>query len=791
MDTILKINNGYSHLITPNQYLKDKIFEKLRFRTKDYFHNRAYRQGVWDGFVNFFDKKTGRFLTGLMPEMRLLLNHYNTDFQSCDERNMVDFAHQTIDETFLPGITLHDYQADLINQALKHKRGIIQAPPGAGKAQPLDSLIYTPDGPKLMGEINVGDEICTPDGEVSKVIGIYPQGPKEIYEITFSNGDKVQASKDHLWKLDGDKWQDKIKDTNYIINKLKNKRSRLRIKFPKFVYFNKQKVRIHPYLMGVLIGDGCLDNSVGLSNVLEKIKKIIKKGYTLEHSKGCDYKIQKENRGSRYNFYFDMLKYYNLAGKLSYDKFIPKDYKYNSKIVRIKLLQGLLDTDGYVTKNGAIEYSTSSEILAHDIKELAESLGGYCHIRNKIPSYDGEKKDGRISYIVTIFFKENFDRLSDDKRNINSRIIESVKFVGIKHCQCILISDPKHMYLTNHMIPTHNTFVMISIMKALPPKTPILFLANRKSLITQNYKEIKKWGFDNVGRFYSDYHEPNIITCATVQSAHLLDKLLPKFKVVIADEIHMLSNNTGIRTFRKLKDASVRIAVSATPFKFGGTDNVQKYTIKGYFGPIFKTKVTESGVLKMSDLQDKETLSNAECVFYYIDEPKIPYEIFIDAITNGIAQNMHFHKLVQRLISKLTGRNLILVERIAHGDHLKSLIPNALWVSGKDDEQTREYVINELQRSKEKVVAIATRQIFDTGLNFFIHNLIDCGITSNEHGTTQTFGRGLRPAEDKGRLTYYSFIHRTNPYLQDHSMRKVKNLKKEKQTVIIKDTIDF
>jgi len=814
MDSILKVNNDYSYLITNDFTIKEKLWKHLRFRQNNYQFTKAWKSNQWDGFIDFFNKKTGRVLTGLLPEVRLVLNHFNVPFTVQDERDIAQFEVETVDENILKNalakpVNLYDYQIDLINKAIKHKRGIIQAPTSAGKSQPLDSLVYTPSGPKSMGEINIGDDVCTPDGKVTKVIGIYPQGPKEVYEITFSNGDKVQSSKDHLWKLDCNlnKWEDKIKDTNYIIDKLKNKsRSGLAIKFASFVYFNKQKIRIHPYLLGVLIGDGALKNDVKLSNIdndlLNKVKKIVKKGYGLYHIKNCDYAIKKNERGSRYNFYRDMIKYYGL-NKLSHEKFIPNQYKYNSKIVRIKLLQGLMDTDGYIDKKGCLEYSTSSKKLAQDVKELVESLGGYCHLRTKIPNftYKGEIKEGRLSYTVTIFFnnldfdlfviKRKTERLFTDHKNINTRIIESIKFIGIKHCQCILIGDSNHMYLTNHMVPTHNTFIMIGIMKALPKGTPILFLANRKSLISQNYKEIKKWGFENVGRFYSDFHEPNIITCATTQSAHHLDKLLPKFKVVIADEIHMLTNDTGISVFKKLKGASVRIAVSATPFKHGGKDNVQKYTIKGFFGPVLKTDVVESGVLTTSYLQERGNLSTSKCTFYKVDSPKIPYDIYIDAVTNGIANNFEFHKMTARLAKSLKGRTLILVERVAHGNALHKLIPNSLWVYGKDNEETREHVIKQMQVAPDNVVAIATQGIFSVGINFFVHNIINTAGGKAEHDIVQRMGRGLRTADDKTILNYYDFKFEINPYLDDHSLDRIKILKKEKHEVIIKDEIDF
>jgi superfamily II DNA or RNA helicase len=266
---------------------------------------------------------------------------------------------------------------------------------------------------------------------------------------------------------------------------------------------------------------------------------------------------------------------------------------------------------------------------------------------------------------------------------------------------------------------------MIAILKALPPGTPTLVLCNRQSLVQQNYEELVKWGFQNVGRLYDKYEEPNIVTVATVQSVHKIEKLLPHIKVLVVDEIHEMMSKVPRQCYNKLKKACVRVAVSATPFKDGGKDKCQKYAVKGYFGPVMKTNSTAAvdGILKTKKLQERGRLSAAEATFFNIYDPQIPYAIYQDAVTQGIANNWGFHQIVTRLANAQKGRTLILVDRLAHGDALKSLIPNALWVQGKDDMDTRKEVISLLQSSKDDIIAVATQKIFNTGLNFFVHNL--------------------------------------------------------------------
>ena len=76
--------------------------------------------------------------------------------------------------------------------------GGLSVVPGAGKAQPLYSKVLTPTGFKQMGEINVGDEVISGNGNVSHVAGVYPQGKKSVYEIRLDGGYRYRCSDEHL-----------------------------------------------------------------------------------------------------------------------------------------------------------------------------------------------------------------------------------------------------------------------------------------------------------------------------------------------------------------------------------------------------------------------------------------------------------------------------------------------------------------------------------------------------------------------------------------------------------------
>ena len=156
---------------------------------------------------------------------------------------------------------------------------------------------------------------------------------------------------------------------------------------------------------------------------------------------------------------------YGVYGTTSDTKFIPKEYLYSCKEDRKDLLRGLLDTDGYTYGNG-IEYTTVSEQLCQDVMELVHSLGGYASFTTKIGSYqkDNVKVVCKKVYRVCIQFASKMDnvfrldrKVYRPKREVIKRFIKNAEYIGEEECQCIMVDDPSHLYITDDYIITHNT----------------------------------------------------------------------------------------------------------------------------------------------------------------------------------------------------------------------------------------------------------------------------------------------------------------------------------------------
>lgn len=369
-------------------------------------------------------------------------------------------------------------------------------PAGTGKAQPLDAKIRTLNGWTTMGEIKIGDKIVSADGQITNVVGVYPQGKKEIVRITFEDGRYAECCLEHLWKVYNYDWGGREKskekrwrvvDTHEIkrLLQLKSYKNRLYIPLIKNeAHYTKSNVPMDPYFLGLLLGDGYLKTDLCISTadneILSYVKLALDQDYELKHTSAYDYRIKSVNpikgkqiKGQFRNKYKQILFEMGILGKGCDEKFIPEVYKNADYNTRLSLLQGLMDTDGTADhRYNNISYCTVSEQLAHDVQELVWSLGGICKIkkRKSFFTYKGMKKRGLDKYCLSIRLPNprNAFKLSRKKDLVSKRSyqydnlklrIKSIESIGFKEAQCIMIDHPDHLYITDNYVVTHNTML--------------------------------------------------------------------------------------------------------------------------------------------------------------------------------------------------------------------------------------------------------------------------------------------------------------------------------------------
>lgn len=357
---------------------------------------------------------------------------------------------------------------------------IIAGRPAMGKAQPLNSRVLLADGSwKTIGTLSIGDRLASIDGAPSCVVGIYPQGLKEIFKITLSDGRSTLACDEHLWRVNSCKFSSKSKilNTATVKNMLTQSRYKTRLSLPLVSgdFGLDKNISVDPWLLGALLGNGYLSSKkISFStNDEQTLSRLIDKigSENVKYSGGYDYNILFSfGKGKELKSALDGL---GLLDCLSYDKFIPKNYMSSTKNVRLQLLRGLLDTDGWVEKFGTVRFATSSVKLAYGVQELCFSLGARCSLSMKKPifSYKGEIKEGEISYVLNISHKEKSGLLSLERKVARASIkqkfkaptITSIESVGSEDAACIEVSHPERLYVTDDYIVTHNTAAGLGI----------------------------------------------------------------------------------------------------------------------------------------------------------------------------------------------------------------------------------------------------------------------------------------------------------------------------------------
>lgn len=353
---------------------------------------------------------------------------------------------------------------------------VVMGAPKIGKAQPVDSTVYTPSGPRRIGDLKVGDVVLTPDGSQAVINGVYPQGFVETYRILFNDGSSTLCCGSHLWKVkknDRKKEQEHIKSTIDLVNDLRFRdRFKWSVQMTEPVSFEKRELEIDPYILGMLLGDGGLTQKTIMytstdQQLLDSLSEyIVKHDCVLKHAAKISYRIK--TNGQR-NAIKAILVKYGLHGCGSHTKFIPVDYKYSSIEDRYAIIQGLMDTDGCATDQKIIEYSTVSKRLSEDVKEICQSLGYMVRVKERFTKCNGKSFH---SYRLTIhgdglsrlFRLERKKSLCTPrtKKKLSRKIVEITK-VDNMDSVCISLNNSDHLYLTNDFIVTHNTTVCLQV----------------------------------------------------------------------------------------------------------------------------------------------------------------------------------------------------------------------------------------------------------------------------------------------------------------------------------------
>lgn len=391
---------------------------------------------------------------------------------------------------------LRPFQKEAVKAYKDHRMVAMLCSRQVGKATCVLTKILTPTGFKFLKDIHVGDTIYGPDGKVTKVLYESPiYTDRTCYHVTFDNGEVITSDAEHLWTI-GKISQERIpgvyklgpevkkhrKIVKYqtltteqiipIFNKHRSKGQSVFIDVTKPLEMEKKELLIDPYLLGLWIGDGNSNQGsiIGLREDVEHYEAILSSEVFEEKTCGIR---RRHLKRIKIEGLTKKLKQLNLIK----NKHIPAEYLLSSYEDRLALLQGLLDTDGSITKKGSAEFYTKSEQLAIEVQALMASLGikgkittkditkVYSKGKEKVYNFEEPRRHYKVRCLTTIpivTLKRKFERLqtalvSPDSQRHYIQSIEKVETVPVK---CIKVDNESHLFLAgNSLIPTHNTSV--------------------------------------------------------------------------------------------------------------------------------------------------------------------------------------------------------------------------------------------------------------------------------------------------------------------------------------------
>lgn len=359
----------------------------------------------------------------------------------------------------------------------------------------LNTKLPTPKGWTTMGEVAKGDELFDDKGNICSVLGTSPiYKDRTCYRITFDDGSIIDSDKDHLWQVE-ERGKRGAKTFQWLIKKCTTEQL---IAGKHFIYATEplkteqKALTIHPYVLGVWLGDGDSHSAyitAGKKDIDEMVSNIEKTGYRVN-----PISWDKRTGAGRFSVCGLITQLKELS--LIKNKHIPSRYMRASYEQRQMLLQGLMDTDGSISKQRLCSFVTTSTALRDGFSELLRTFGikaVHCVRNPRLPT-SVKYLDGSIGRItprliayqfsfsspkeIEVFNLQRKRTIREAKQNFHFRRTKRHGIISVQRIEsipvkCIKVTSKSHLFLAGEaMIPTHNTHMTETV--ALAPKSPYI-----------------------------------------------------------------------------------------------------------------------------------------------------------------------------------------------------------------------------------------------------------------------------------------------------------------------------
>lgn len=414
----------------------------------------------------------------------------------------------------------------------------------AFKALPNSSLVLTSGGYVKNGDLSVGDFVIGKDGKPTKILGVYPQGYREVFEITFDDGTTAKCSDDHIWNVyeysDGRRKTNKnlrLKDFKSLRLNTGNSQYRYSIPLVDEVHFDLQKddLPIDPYILGILLSEGSLRSPLGFttgdSQIVSEIKNRTEYNIVPSH-KNCKDFEWRINSGGKLEQHLKDLGLWNTK---SDTKFIPEIYLRSSIENRKLLLAGLMDGDGTCAR-GQGSYTTISDRLKDGFIDLCRSLGGSptsSKHRSWYKDSDGEVVECNDKWMICpripfnpFLLDRKADKWSGHRKMLTKSIIDVKSLDYEEEMTCIMVENEDGLYVIDDYIVTHNTDIELKGQLRNKGSASEIYEMARAS-ITSRFPSVGKVVLLSFPRFKGDFIQQrykSVIDDLIAQGGVMLDE---------------------------------------------------------------------------------------------------------------------------------------------------------------------------------------------------------------------------------------------------------------------------
>ena len=346
-----------------------------------------------------------------------------------------------------------------------------------GKALALDTEVPTPSGWTTMEHLEVGDEVFDEQGRPTTVVATTePMTDRPCYEVLLSDGTRFIADAAHLWvtRTKAERVRGlpgASRNTEQLAATLRCGREwnhHIALAGPAG-YAERDDLPVDPYVLGIWLGDGTTTSATVTTADLQVVEEIRAAGYDVHRTSapygwriGGSPADRRRDPSGRYcgdDGLNSVLRREALLG----DKHVPAAYLTAGYDQRLALLQGLMDSDGYVDEVGRCEFVSTLEHLSDAVLELAASLGLRPVKRKKRVTLDGaEQSPGyqvKFTPHLPVFrLQRKLARLAPKLRQSRFRAVVAVRPVPTVPVRCIQVAARSGMFLVGRTyVPTHNS----------------------------------------------------------------------------------------------------------------------------------------------------------------------------------------------------------------------------------------------------------------------------------------------------------------------------------------------